>query len=95
MKAQYNIFVLFLLLGFSMADIYTEQYKQHMNLTEFSRQLFWEEPPEGLFEVEVGLNKPDLGSGDLMAFADLNSDKYTDIITVSDDKKSFSIHIFN
>jgi len=48
-----------------------------------------------LFEVEVGLNKPEYGSGDLMAFADLNSDKYTDIITVSDDKTSFSIHIFN
>jgi len=64
-------------------------------LTEFTNQLFWEEPPEGLFEVEVGLNNSTYGSGDLMAFGDLNSDKYTDIITVSDDKKSFSIHIFN
>lgn len=30
-----------------------------------------------------------------MAFADVNNDKYTDIITVSDDSLSFTIHLFD
>ena len=30
----------------------------------------------------------------LMAFADLNNDKYTDIVTVSDSRKSFTVHFF-
>ena len=29
-----------------------------------------------------------------MAFADLNSDKYTDIVTVSDSRSSFTVHFF-
>lgn len=42
--------------------------------------MFWDEPPEGLFEVDVGLQN--LTNQHLMVFADLNSDKYTDIITL-------------
>ena len=26
-----------------------------LNLTDFSQEMFWDEPPEGLFEVDVGL----------------------------------------
>jgi hypothetical protein len=51
----------------------------------------------GLYEVDVGLRQPLLGEEEgtnLMAFADLNNDKYTDIITVSDSKQSFTIHFF-
>lgn len=43
----------------------------------------------GLYEVDVGLRQPLLleeSGTNLMAFADLNSDKYTDIVTVSDTK---------
>ena len=36
---------------------------------------------------EVGSN--------LMTFADLNNDKYTDIITVNEDYSSYTIHIFD
>lgn len=30
-----------------------------------------------------------------MAFADINNDKYTDIITISDDGSSFTVHLFD
>lgn len=55
--------------------------------------MFWDEPPEGLFEVDVGFDK--LVNEHLLAFADVNSDKYTDVLTLSEDGKSFSIHLFN
>lgn len=29
-----------------------------------------------------------------MAFSDLNNDKYTDIITVSDTRESFTVHLY-
>lgn len=45
--------------------------------------MFWEEPPEGLFEVDVGLQS--LVDQHLIAFADINNDKYTDVITLSAD----------
>lgn len=51
----------------------------------------------GLYEVDVGLRQPLLleeSGTNLMAFADLNSDKYTDIVTVSDSKQSFTVHFF-
>jgi hypothetical protein len=64
-----------------------------LNLTSFSQEMFWDEPPEGLFEVDVGLQQ--LSNQHLMAFADVNSDKYTDVITLSEDASSFSIYLFN
>ena len=47
--------------------------------------------------MDVGLRQPLLleeSGTNLMAFADLNSDKYTDIVTVSDSKQSFTVHFF-
>lgn len=61
-----------------------------LNLTAFSKEMFWDEPQQGLYEVDVGLEG---NNGHLMAFADLNSDKYTDIITASGD--TFIINLFN
>ena len=71
-----------------------------LNLTNFDKHMFWEEPKEGLYEIDVGLNATDVqGTGHIMAFADLNSDKYTDIITVNEPGKnglaSFNIHLFD
>ena len=71
-----------------------------LNLTNFDKHMFWEEPREGLYEIDVGLNSTDAyESGHIMAFSDLNSDKYTDIITVNEPGKSglasFSIHLFD
>jgi len=66
-----------------------------LNLTAFTKEMFWDEPPEGLYEVDVGLYNETIGSGHLMAFADLNADKYTDIITVNEQGTAFMLHIFN
>jgi hypothetical protein len=49
-----------------------------------------------LYEVDVGLRSNEGEQGNhLMAFADINNDKYTDIITVNDVKTSFTVHIFD
>ena len=45
--------------------------------------MFWDEPPEGLFEVDVGFEK--FNNEHLMVFADLNADKYTDVVTMDAD----------
>ena len=37
----------------------------------------------GLYDVDIGFSGQD--QGDLMAFADINADKYTDILTVRDE----------
>jgi len=52
----------------------------NLNLTSFSQEMFWDEPPEGLFEVDVGFEK--LKNQHLMVFADINADKYTDVVTI-------------
>lgn len=47
--------------------------------------------------MDVGLRQPLLleeAGTSLMAFADLNNDKYTDIVTVSDSRQSFTVHYF-
>jgi hypothetical protein len=55
--------------------------------------MFWDEPAEGLFHVEVGFAS--FTDQHLIVFADLNGDKYTDIITISSDSKSFTMHLFD
>lgn len=50
----------------------------------------------GLYEVDVGLRLMEGETGShLMAFADINNDKYTDIITVNEEKSLFTIHLFD
>ena len=47
--------------------------------------------------MDVGLRQPLLieeAGTNLMAFADLNNDKYTDIVTVSDTRQSFTVHFY-
>lgn len=63
-----------------------------LNLTSFRQEMFWDEPPEGLFEVDVGLET--LSNQHLMVFADLNSDKYTDMVTLDADQ-TLSFHLFS
>jgi hypothetical protein len=65
-------------------------------LEHFNKELFWEEPPEGLYEVDVGLRQPQSNGGgmNMMAFSDMNSDKYTDIVTVNDARTEFTVHLF-
>ncbi len=54
---------------------------KELTLKDFNNDLSWEQPLEGLYRIEVGLNAP---SVNLMAYADLNNDHFTDIITLND-----------
>ena len=50
----------------------------------------------GLYEVDVGLRTSEGEQGNhLSTFADLNNDRYTDIITISEGKSSFTVHLFD
>ena len=71
--------------------------QQALNLTAFSREMFWDEPPSGLYEVDVQLFNATNSevNGHIMAFADLNGDKYTDIITVDEQGSSMTLHMFD
>ena len=45
--------------------------------------------------MDVGLRNGSEDGNILMAFADLNNDKYTDIVTINDSKTSFTAHIYD
>lgn len=45
--------------------------------------------------MDVGLRAPEGDSGNhLMVFADLNNDRYTDIVTVNEAKTLFTVHLY-
>jgi len=45
--------------------------------------------------VDVGLRNGSEEGNIIMAFADLNNDKYTDVVTIGDSKSSFTAHIYD
>lgn len=81
--------------------------KKGFVLSDFNKQFFWQKPPEGMFEVDIGLQSQALGKGlpnganvdlkgqELMQFADVNADMFTDIITIDKARTSVIIHIFD
>lgn len=45
--------------------------------------------------MDVGLRQPASSAGlNMMAYEDMNGDKYTDIVTVNDEKNEFTVHLF-
>ena len=62
-------------------------------MTAFGKQFFEIPPPEGLYKVDIGIS--DVGNfGRLEIFADMNSDKYSDMVTVSGGAHVF-VHSFD
>ncbi|KAI1320696.1 hypothetical protein EDD11_010230 [Mortierella claussenii] len=51
-------------------------------------------PTSGLYNVDANVGLRDV-KGTVAAFGDFNGDKYTDIITMSDDQTSFSIYLWD
>ncbi|KAF9540003.1 hypothetical protein EC957_004705 [Mortierella hygrophila] len=51
-------------------------------------------PTSGLYNVDANIHLGDV-KGTVAAFGDFNGDKYTDIITLSDDQTSFSIYLWD
>ena len=64
-----------------------------LTLESFRKEMTWDHPPQGLFSVEIGL--ADVKNQDLMLFADINADKYTDLVTLDSDSKTLiSVYTF-
>ena len=42
---------------FTYTDTVGMNGQRLLNLTAFTKEMFWDEPPEGLYEVDVGLYK--------------------------------------
>jgi hypothetical protein len=63
---------------------------ERIELSAFDLGMFEPTPPEGLYEVDIGMNG---GQGDIMTFADVDSDKFTDIITVNGGE--VELHLFD
>ncbi|KAG0035603.1 hypothetical protein BGZ81_005581 [Podila clonocystis] len=51
-------------------------------------------PTSGLYNVDVNVGLQDV-KGTVAAFADFNGDKYTDLITLSDDQTSFNVYLWD
>lgn len=48
-----------------------------------------------MYEVDVGLKAPEGETGNhLTVFADINNDRYTDIITINEGKSVFTVHLY-
>ena len=68
-------------------------------MTAFDTVFFETQPPEGLYDVDIGLT--DISDfGHLHTFADMNSDKYTDMVTVVENAESGNanevhVHIYD
>ena len=62
-------------------------------MTVFEPAYFESSPPEGLYNVDVGLSELN-DFGHLQTFADMNSDKYTDMVTVNGGNQVF-IHVYD
>ena len=48
----------------------------------------------GLYEVDIGFS-PEGGYGDILAFADVDSDKFTDMITLNQAGNAIELHLFD
>ena len=59
-------------------------------MTVFETELFESSPPEGLYNVDIGVGDI-YDFGHLHTFADMNADKYTDIVTVMKDSNQVQI----
>lgn len=66
-----------------LATLVAAQEAKQFQISDFHKQFFWMKPPEGMFEVNVGLySGGGLEDQRLMQFADINADMFTDTITV-------------
>lgn len=68
-----------------------------MNLTAFKADFMEMGPPEGLYQVDLGIggerNSADFGH--IMALADVNSDKFTDIVSLDPDGKTVHLNTYD
>lgn len=65
-----------------------------LNMTAFDVDIFDNLPPEGLYNVDIGLS--DIHDfGHLQIFADMNSDKYTDLVTVIGESNTIQISTYD
>ena len=62
-------------------------------MTAFDTDFFDTAPPEGLYNVDIGMSDVE-DFGHLQAFADMNSDKYTDMISTHKDSNTIIIHTY-
>lgn len=65
-----------------------------MNMTAFDVDIFDNLPPEGLYNVDIGLSEV-ADFGHLQIFADMNSDKYTDLVTVMGNSNKIQINTYD
>ena len=66
-----------------------------LNMTAFDTDFFDNDsPPEGLYNVDIGMSDME-NFGHLQTFADMNSDKYTDMITVVGGSNLVRVHIYD
>ena len=63
-------------------------------MTAFDTVLFENPPPEGLYNVDIGVS--DINDfGHLQTFADMNSDKYTDMVAAVSGTNQVRIHTYD
>ena len=63
-------------------------------MTDFDTDFFDSSPPEGLYNIDIGMSEIE-NLGHLQTFADMNSDKYTDMVTSVSGTNEVHIHTYD
>ena len=65
-----------------------------LNMTSFDKRYFESSPPEGLYNIDIGMSGMS-DFGHIQTFADMNSDKYTDMVNVLGGTNTIQIHCYD
>lgn len=69
----------------------TSSSSNEFTLSNFQTNWFWQRPGEGFYEVNVGLPAKDVR---MMAMADLDNDKLTDLVTINQSGQEVTVRFF-
>ena len=67
---------------------------QKVSINEFNNKIFWEKDKQGMVELDLFFSNV-TDSMLIVAVADMDGDKFTDIITVNQERSAFRVFLYN
>lgn len=71
-----------------------DEDKEQITISDFNNKIFWEKDHQGMIPLDLGFNKF-TDAMMIIAVADMNGDKYTDIITINQERSAFRLFLYN
>ena len=64
-------------------------------LADFHPPLFWNRPQEGFYDVDLSVLDAEGAGLTLMAIGDVDSDGYSDLVTMTEQGDTFKVHFYD